>query len=601
MLRLCCLLMFFSSALLGGIAEHNTDSLAPVAQVPDSAFRNHLPPENYQDFTMNGSTFLYDRMLSAYQVWTFHPLAAGDFRWGFHAYQRFFNTAEPVLPLDTHLAHSRIKILLGSEREQALFVDHHQRVAKNAQATIGYHSIVSPGFLLNTLGFHKHFRFGLKHAARRYAVNAGFRYEKVKMDENGGVKPGQVTIGISRSDYEQLQTFLRDDSREIRQFKAFVQQQFLLWQPAQESLKQKKSSLKFLTGTEWTRWSSSYNGTADSLFYPTELLNVSATTDTSAYQQLSADAALQWQWGGDQSHSFRISAGARQSFLSTLMDSLERSLSYITPFLEVEGNMKKLFYSLSLKTVKSSFENNGDVSMVFSMGSQLESSLVSSILLDGGLCKLAPDAIASRFLSNHFEWSNEFQKERSVWLKPQVYLLRNKLKLSHTVMHMVDAVYYGYDATPLQSADAVRVHSTSLVSDIPLRKWRWMARIDYNNVDRGFLRLPEWSIYSRFSYRDFFFKKALFAELGVAVYKQAAYKSYGFMPANGQVFLQAEQFAGGQPVMDVFVNADIGRATITFMMQRVNDGWWGGENYILASYPVPPRTLKFGILWPLFN
>jgi hypothetical protein len=73
------------------------------------------------------------------------------------------------------------------------------------------------------------------------------------------------------------------------------------------------------------------------------------------------------------------------------------------------------------------------------------------------------------------------------------------------------------------------------------------------------------------------------------------------MPASGQVFLQAEQFAGGQPVMDVFVNADIGRATITFMMQRVNDGWWGGENYILAAYPVPPRTLKFGIIWPLFN
>lgn len=601
MLRLCCLLIFFSSAALGGIAVHNSGSVPSVTQVPDSAFRNHLPPENYQGFTMNGSTFLYDRMLSAYQVWNFQPITAGDFRWGFHAYQRFFNTADPVLPLDTHLAHSRIKILLGSEREQALFVDHHQRIAKNAQATIGYHSIVSPGFLLNTLGFHKHFRFGLKHASRRYAVNAGFRYEKVKMDENGGVKPGQVTIGISRSDYEQLQTFLRDDSRDLRQFKAFIQQQFLLWQPAQDSVNKKNSSLKLLTRTDWTRWSSAYTGTADSLFYPMELLNVSATADTSAYQQLSVDAALQWQWVNGQNRSFQISAGARQSFLSTLIDSLERSLSYTTPFLEVEGSLKNLIYSLSLKTVKGSFENNGDVSIVFSTGSQLKSSFVSSVLLDGGLYRLAPEAIATRFLSNHFEWSNEFQKERSIWLKPQVYLFRNKLKLSHTVLQMVDAVYYGYDATPVQSADVVRVHTSSLVSDLPLRKWRWMARVDYNSVDRGFLRLPEWSIYSRFSYRDFYFKKALFAELGVAVYKQAAYKAYGFMPASGQVFLQAEQVAGGQPVLDIFVNADIGRATITFMMQRVNDGWWGGENYILAAYPVPPRTFKFGILWPLFN
>ena len=74
------------------------------------------------------------------------------------------------------------------------------------------------------------------------------------------------------------------------------------------------------------------------------------------------------------------------------------------------------------------------------------------------------------------------------------------------------------------------------------------------------------------------------------------------MPATGLFYLQdQQQIAGGQPVLDVFFHAGMGRATLSLMLQRVNDGWWGGENGLAAFYPVPPRTLKFGLRWLLYN
>jgi hypothetical protein len=79
------------------------------------------------------------------------------------------------------------------------------------------------------------------------------------------------------------------------------------------------------------------------------------------------------------------------------------------------------------------------------------------------------------------------------------------------------------------------------------------------------------------------------------------WKGYAFMPATGAQYLQSDQLIGGSPVVDVFFNADLGRATLTLMMQRINNSWFGGENYVAPGYPAPPTTLKFGLFWKLFN
>jgi hypothetical protein len=179
--------------------------------------------------------------------------------------------------------------------------------------------------------------------------------------------------------------------------------------------------------------------------------------------------------------------------------------------------------------------------------------------------------------------------------------MNDRLVFYSQLTQVSNYVYFNDDALPQQGNEMVEILYAGLKADVLIRHWRLMGDFRSMNSNKGFVRLPDWGAYARFSYRDRFFKKALLTEFGVSIATTAEWKSYAFMPATGALYLQSNQLVGGSPSMDVFLNADIGRATITLMLQRINSKWFGGENYVAPGYPAPPNTLKFGVFWKLYN
>ena len=559
----------------------------------------HVPTEKYNHFALSGNPFIYDRMLSPFQFdSTICPLA-GDFRFGMNPYQQYLDYDPSLIPLDTNLGVSLIRIVLGSKREQLLFLDHHQRISKHLSGSVAYNSIVSPGFLLNCFSFYRRFNIGLNYESALLHSTLNFKYGRIEADENGGIKDGQSIEGISKSTFEQLQTFLPDDKRKARRYQADFKNAVLLWS-TQNADSVKKFNFLLNADFAWYKWGTAYTGTTDSAFYQNNFLDSLVTNDTSGYSYYKAQPSLSVLFSGEHS-SILLNAGVGLFYLKQRIDSLKQSLDYSSTFLNLLFKTRAFSWSVDARRVISNNYNDGDYSLFSEMFVGPAGNVLSGISVSVGNSEVSPEATSEYYSSNHFRWNNDFQKEKFSWLHANFSFANNAIQVYGQLTNVEHLVYFNNLSLPLQSESSSQIIMAGVKLDYCLKKWRVVGDARWMYSSKEIIRVPEFGGYLRFSFRDRFFKNALFAEFGTSFYGLSEWKSYAFMPATGISYLQSSEITGGAPTLDLFVNADIGRATLTIMLQRVNDGLFGGENYIAPGYPAPPRTLKFGVLWKLFN
>jgi Putative porin len=504
------------------------------------------------------------------------------------------------LPLDTHLALSQLRIVLGSKREQLIMLDHHQRLSKRMSGFLSYNNIVSPGFLLNSLSRYRRLNLNLDFTSKHVYSVLEVGFLKIAVDENGGVKPNQNVDGLSKSDYEQLSTFLPDENREIRRSFVNLKNDVLLFKSGSESDSTSITKLKVYGIGSYLKFGTRYTGKSDSLYYQNEFLSVDATADTAGYDVFSFHPGLAFSFENRNVKAI-VKSGWSKYYLSSRINTLEATVEYSV--VNFYANLSSENGSLDLKwdRVTSNFNTDGDVSLLANASYQINTLIFSNVNVSGGTAALAPEATAEFYVSNHFIWNNNFKKEKFAWVKPSVGFLNNRFTLFTQLTQIENYIYFNDRALPEQGNEKVEVLAAGLKMDVLIRHWRFVGEVRSMDANKGYIRLPEWGAYGRFSYRSRFFKKALLAEFGVLIASTAEWKGYAFMPATGAQYLQSDRLVGGSPSVDVFFNADLGRASLTLMMQRINNKWFGKENYVAPGYPAPPTTFKFGVFWKLYN
>jgi hypothetical protein len=287
--------------------------------------------------------------------------------------------------------------------------------------------------------------------------------------------------------------------------------------------------------------------------------------------------------------------------LELRLDSLKRSDTYFRWSSGGELKVGQFKASAEWNLISGDAFNKEDRSLVAGLSWSNPSAFVSGVSVSSGLSSLSPDWTTLNYISNHFVWSNEFDKEQLSWVYSNLSIWKNRISFFHHFQQADNFCYFNELALPAQLKQEVQLQRVGLISDVQWRKWRLVSNVRYALASHQVIRLPEWGGYVRASFHSSFFKKALKAEFGAAAHITSAWKNYAFMPATGALYLQHDVNTGGKPTLDLFVNADIGKATITLMFQRVNAAWGQTSYYIAPGYPVAPSTIKFGVNWPLVN
>ncbi len=562
----------------------------------------NLHPEEYTINIFHSDHHYYDNFISRFNL-NDEFIYADDYQSGFNLFRNYLNISSNDLTVaDTLKSISRLNILLGSKREQLLFLDHQQNLGRKFGFNFSYNSATSPGFISEQFATYRAFDLGVRFLTNRYQASLQYNYHKVESKESGGIVDSLVIDGLSKSDILALPVKLSDADNKIRRHNVSFSQSIFLVKNYSLDSALNSFAVKTFSSYDQKGWVYSDAGISD--YYKNIYFDSTATFDSSFVKEFKNQASLVFDYHQQKSivSGLVLSAGFSRHDIEQKITIATSNVNYTSAIAEADLSIAGFKINADLDYVLEGNQKKNDYSVELNLQKRIHSFWISEINFSWNTNSISPGAVIQHYVSNHFIWeNNSFEKEKINQIKGDITLFKNMLALTGSVSSYTNKLYFNNEALPAQVNREVKVIKSGVKLNKDIYKFNIYGELNWQNADNDIIRIPDFECFARLSYKNQFFKSALKAEVGMSVIYFTGYKALDFMPATGQLFLQNKTSIGNDPCFNLFANLGIGTATLYLKLEQVNYNIFGDPYFAGPGYPSPSRTLKFGVKWLLKN
>jgi hypothetical protein len=231
---------------------------------------------------------------------------------------------------------------------------------------------------------------------------------------------------------------------------------------------------------------------------------------------------------------------------------------------------------------------------------------IASWIINGDIMNRQPSFWYSRWGGNHFEWQDGLKKELRV--DAGTGFIYPALKTDIRIKYALISNYtdFGLLALPSQHEGGLSVAALTASKDFTLWKFHFAADVILQtSSDPDILDLPLFAGRSTIYFEHHFrFKQTngkLSAQLGADAMYNTLYYPYSYMPATGRFYRQDRKETGNYPFLNVFLNLKLKRTRFFVMLDHLNSGFMGENYYMIPSYPMNIRMLRYGLAWTFYN
>lgn len=217
-----------------------------------------------------------------------------------------------------------------------------------------------------------------------------------------------------------------------------------------------------------------------------------------------------------------------------------------------------------------------------------------------------PDFLFEQYHSSYHRWSQEYERVNLSQLTFSYYHDKLKLGLSGEYSLISNYAFFrGRDnyIVPYQFTNEMDVLKVSLDKDIQFFKnVVFSGHLVYQHTNyRQVLPSPEVFVYGSIFYRNKLFNVLDF-QLGADVRYFTETEAYSYAPELGRFYVDDNpKMIGEYPVVDLFLTANLRRTRFLVKFDHANQGFPERGYYTVKRYPMPNRTLKFGISWRFYD
>ena len=235
--------------------------------------------------------------------------------------------------------------------------------------------------------------------------------------------------------------------------------------------------------------------------------------------------------------------------------------------------------------------------------------VISTNWFEGGFQRFnfRPSFLQERFLGNHYEWTNNFDRTVVDELKGKFFLNFGKIYLEPnlTLQNVTDQIYFNEDRRPEQASGAFQVLSPGLNMKINfLKNFYFEPSVVYTTVsgdERRIMQIPEIFTNGRIYYDNLVFDKKLKFQVGLDLHYKSSYFAYDYDPITQQFFLQNDFEVEGYLLADLFADLRIGRWNFFFKLVNVGDQILADGYFTTPYYRGQQRVFDFGFNWVFFD
>jgi hypothetical protein len=541
--------------------------------------------EDYQAFFFN--SFFYDDF--SYRFVNAITLSKFDFGKKIGMPKRNVLVFSDTLKFDSLKAISNLYLVLGSQKNQSLQLENVQRIGKSSWIYLNYSSLATIGFLKNSFSRNRSFNLDYSCQRNKYHLLTELNILVNNDGCSGGITDSTLKGPYSKRDLQQLEVNLTDDYLKKKFLKINVNQDFVL-------LKRSELSLLCFLKNEFSKLGFSYSGKGLDSFYSNVNYDSSSTHDTLGYNWITNDLGFEIK---KSNFSFSSSIAAN-NYLFQLQDStfnfydlnVTSQIKFYTKYLCAKVNSNKV---LGNSFRKENLNIYGNVTL------KPKSGFVSAIEFFSQFDKSCIPFTSQHYYSNHFIWFNSFIEPTTVINNIFSLELVNKFKIETSLSNLKNRVFLDETIKPVINANKEQIFSADLVYNDTIGKFHITDIAKLNNSSSVVYPVVPLQNFCRVGYFFSLFKHNLKAEAGVSFVYNDKWFASSYCPALDEFYLQSNKKYDGILVFNVFANFKIKSATLFLKMERINSGWTDENNFTRKGYPMPPRTLKFGLNWPMSN
>lgn len=471
--------------------------------------------------------------------------------------------------------------------------------------SIAYKGLRSIGKYINVLSSTGNFRFTTSYRSKnkRYIANAHVVYQDIFNAENGGIKNASEFEGGEEVYKERgtLDVNLRNASTMLKGNRFFLNHHFQLNKSTDNKIVLSHQSMADKRYFQYVQTSSdSYFGTS----YVQNQLD-----DRVDFRQIQNSIGLVY----DQSTVGETGLDIENRQNNYYYTSVVYSNGTVIPSLLSDNWwFYRAYYQLEKKQWNFNFDYQGGVTDVTLNDLNVNFGLKfweSELLLHYQMINRVPDYQYRLNQSNYtdYNWVNNWNNERSN--KIGMELKSPILDLSLDARLLMNKLYFSNDSTtsvvvtPKQYAEGIGVVGIKVSKEIIVGKFAWDNTVLCQQVkqSQSIVNLPEYVVRSSVYYSDYFFKKALFMQVGFTGNYFSEYYSDVYNPLIGSFYVQQEKMIGNFPMIDFFVNAKVRTARLYLKAEHFNSSFAQNNFYSDPTNPYRDFVVRFGIIWSFFN
>jgi hypothetical protein len=540
---------------------------------------------------------------------------------------KYYNTRTPYTNL--YYQHSGPK-RRSEENVGVLFT---QNINEDWNFGFNYKLISSVGKYEAQQADNRFFRFFSSYSGEKYSVHGSFFYGKTDQLENGGLLDDDPVFNPEKYDYgqpENIPVIFMNASSRIDNYKVFVNQKLDIGKisiPVNDSVSRTEPLATLGHSFELDRYRRTYHiddlsgsdtGEEDVTdFYPINLIDDTRTRDSVYHNTMRNIVQLQF---NEEANPF-----LRFGMRVFLVNEAE-NLQWPAPSGVNEETDEVIYHHNSESRTATAvggqlFKNQGenffyDAGMkVWFQGHKAGDSEITGgfnslfrirkdtagLFARGGIYLSSPGFFTEQYYSNHFEWNQNFDPEKTVKIRGGINIPTRRLQLSGEVRLINDYIYWNEEALPEQTNEVLNLVEIKLKKHFELWNLHSRNEVAYQiTTNDRVAPLPDVAIFSSNYYENILFG-VLHFQLGFDLRYHTAYYAPDYMPATGQFFIQRERKTGNYPVIDPFANFHLKRANIFVKYDHINKGWPDNDYFHTIGYPINPGGLRFGVSWNFYD
>ena len=541
----------------------------------------------------------------------FNPYLNSGFNFGIHSFEKYMFQNDSIKHYWVGKPYTQVYYIMGAKKEQNIHIDHSQNVASWFNVGLRFRYVTSPGYYENQKSDDKNFVFKTRFQTKnyRYIILANYIHNKLKIEENGGIKYDSVFEQNIEQTRKNIAVNLTTANNYIKENIYYVKQLFKLQKRHRFRLEDQQDSIKYIPD----RKISLGNISLSTNYSRTTYLYKQSTRDNNGYYLFTYDSINPtydstfinklentFSWTNEDNAKQQLltfNFALKYLYAELSVDSSKRIYNQLIPFgtmsFTISDKLKLDFFADVVfgNSYVGNYNLSGKLSFFSKLG-DLEYKITNA-LQDVG-------RFYTNYSSNHFIWNNAFTKE-SYLINAVNYRYKN-LKAGFSLANIGSYVYLDTLGFPVQMDGGISILNLHLRKLFNLGNWSFDGRIIYQKAPKAEgIRIPEFigdlSIY----YTKDLFKQAAIIQTGLDLLYNTPYKAYAYMPATRNFYIQNDKEIGNYIYVDVFFNLQVKRARLFLKYINLGSLFNYYNYYTVPSYPMQDDGFRFGVSWMFYD